>query len=173
MRRIAFSGLALALTLGSASLVAAQQPAQGQAPAAQQQHQQGRRGQWRNGRRHARRQLFKGVKLTAQQKAQIKAINQKYQAQAKQARLALRPAMQEARADRQKGDSAAARAVFQRNKPEFDRLRAQRQQEQQEIRAVLTPDQQKQFDANVAQLKARMQKWQQHRREHQQEHKGS
>ncbi len=171
MRRIALSGLALALTLGSASLVAAQQPAQGgQAPAAQQ--QQGRRGQWRHGRRNMRRQLFKGVKLSEQQKAQIKAINQKYQAQAKQAREALRPAMQEARADRQKGDTAAARAVFERNRPQFEQMRKAREQELQEIRGVLTPDQQKQFDANVAQLKARMQQWQQHRRDRQ-ERKGS
>ncbi len=88
MRRIALSGLALALTLGSASLVAAQQPAQGQAPAAQQQHQWGRRGQ-RNGLRNLRRQLFKDVKLTDQQKAQIKAINQKYRAQAHQGTLTL------------------------------------------------------------------------------------
>ncbi len=119
-----------------------------------------------------RRQLFKGVKLSEQQKAQIKAINQKYQAQAKQAREALRPAMQEARADRQKGDTAAARAVFERNRPQFEQMRKAREQELQEIRGVLTPDQQKQFDANVAQLKARMQQWQQHRRDRQ-ERKGS
>ena len=172
MRRIALSGLALALTLGSASLVAAQQPAQGeQAPTAQKQHQ-ARRGQWQRGHGNMRRQLFKDVKLTNEQKAQIKSINQKYRAQAKQGREALRPVMQEARADRQKGDSAAARAVFERNKGQFDKLRAQRQQELQEIRAVLTPDQQKQFDANAAQLKARAQQWQQHRRERQ-ERKGS
>lgn len=172
MRRIALSGLALALTLGTASLVAAQQPAQGQAPAAQQQ-QQGRRGQWRNGGRNLRRELFKGVKLTDQQKAQIKAINEKYRAQARQARAALRPAMQEARADRQKGDTAAARAVFERNRGQFEQLRKQREQELQEIRGVLTPDQRKQFDANAAQLKARMQEWQQHRRERRQERSGS
>ncbi len=172
MRRIALSGLALALTLGSASLVAAQQPAQGQAPAAQQQHQWGRRGM-RNGQRNLRRQLFKDVKLTDQQKAQIKAINQKYRAQAKQAREALRPAMQEARADRQKGDTAAARAIFERNRPQLEQMRKAREQELQQIRAVLTPDQQKQFDANAAQLKARAQQWQQHRRERQQERKGS
>ncbi len=172
MRRIALSGLALALTLGTASLVAAQQPAHGQAPTAQQQ-QQGRRGQWRNGRRNLRRELFKGVKLTDQQKAQIKAINAKYRAQAKQAREALRPAMQEARADRQKGDTAAARAVFERNRGQFEQLRKQREQELQEIRAVLTPEQQKQFDANTAQLKARMQQWQQRRRERRQERTGS
>ncbi len=172
MRRIALSGLALALTLGSASLVAAQQPAQGQARAAQQQHQ-GRRGQWDRAGRMGRRQLFKGVKLTDQQKAQIKAINEKYRAQARQAREALRPAMQEARADRQKGDTAAARAIFERNRPQFEQLRKARAQELREIRGVLTADQQKQFDANVAQLKARVEQWQQHRRERQQERKGS
>ncbi len=172
MRRIAFSGLALALTLGSASLVAAQQPQQGQAPAAQQQHQWGRRAM-RNGQRDLRRQLFKGVKLTDQQKAQIKAINQKYRAQAQQEFKALRPAMQEARADRQKGDTAAARTIFERNRPQFEQMRKAREQELREIRAVLTPEQQKQFDANQAQLKARMEQWQQHRRERQQERKGS
>ena len=165
MRRIALSALALAMTLGSASLVAAQQPGQAQA------QQQGRR-EWQKGRRDLRKKLFKDVKLSDQQKAQIKTINEKYRVQLKEARESLRPAVQEARADRQKGDQAAARAVFERNRGQLEQLRAQREHELREIRALLTPEQQKHFDANVAQLKARMQQRQERRHERQQEKKG-
>lgn len=157
MRRIALSTLAVALTLGTASIAAAQQPTQ--APQAQQQRAEGQ-GRWQRQGQHARRALFKGVNLTAQQKEQIKAIHQKYNAQAKPIRDALRPAAQQARADRQKGDQGAARAELERTKPQREQLRSLREQELREVRGVLTPDQQKTFDRNVEQLKARMEKWQ-------------
>ncbi len=158
MRRIALSTLAVALTLGTASIAAAQQPTQ--PPQGQQQHQWGQRGaRWQGMRQRGRRALFKGVKLTDQQKQQIKAINQKYAQQAKPIREALRPAMQQIRADRQKGDSAAARTAFQQTKSQRDQLRGLREQEMKEIRAVLTPEQQKTFDQNAAQLRQRMEQW--------------
>ncbi|HEX9106926.1 MAG TPA: Spy/CpxP family protein refolding chaperone, partial [Longimicrobiales bacterium] len=102
MRRIALSTLAVALTLGTASIAAAQQP--GQAPQTQQQERGQHQGRWQREGRHGRRALFKGVKLTNQQKQQLKAINQKYAAQFKSLREAMRPVAQQARADRQKGD---------------------------------------------------------------------
>ncbi len=164
MRRVALSTLAVALTLGTASLAAAQQPQQ---PQAQQQQQWGQRGQrWQRGQR-GRRALFRGVNLTSQQKDQIKAINQKYAQQARPIREAMRPVMQQIRTDRQKGDSAAARAAFEQTRSQREQLRSLREQELKEIRAVLTPDQQKTFDQNVAQLKARMEQWQRNRRDRQ------
>ncbi len=167
MRRIALSTLAVALTLGTASFAAAQQP--GQAPQAQQQQQQqwGLGGRWLGQRHRGIRALFKGVKLTDQQKQQIKAINKKYAEQAKPLREAMRPAMQQIRADRQKGDSSAARAEFERTKPQREQLQNLRKQELQEVRGVLTADQQKTFDQNVAQLKARMEQWRQNRQHRQ------
>ncbi len=166
MRRVALSTLAVALTLGTASLAAAQQPQQ---PQAQQQPQQqwGQRGQrWQRGQR-GRRALFRGVNLTSQQKDQIKAINQKYAQQARPIREALRPVMQQIRTDRQKGDSTAARAAFEQTRSQREQLRSLREQELKDIRAVLTPDQQKTFDQNVAQLKSRMEQWQRNRQNRQ------
>src|SRR5512146_5287 len=135
MRRIALSTLAVALTLGTASIAVAQQPAQ--APQAQQQRAEGQ-GRWQRQGLHARKALFRGVNLTAQEKQQIKAIHQKYAAQAKPIRDALRPAAQQARTDRQKGDAAGARAEFERTKPQREQLRSLREQELREIRGVLT-----------------------------------
>ncbi len=162
MRRIGLGGLALALTLGAASFASAQEPAQApQQPQGQQQGQWGQRGQFQRGRRLGIRALFRGVNLTAQQRDQVKAINQKYAEQAKPIREAMRPAMQEMRDARQKGDQNAARAVFERTKPQREQLQQLRQQELKEVRAVLTPDQQKTFDQNVAQLRQRMEQWRQ------------
>ena len=160
MRRIALSTLAVALTLGTASIAAAQQPTQ--APQGQQQ-QWGQRGHWQGQRQRGRRALFRGVNLTDQQKQRIKAINQKYVQQARSIREALRPALQQIRTERQKGDTTAARAVFEKTRPQRDQLRSLREEELREIRSVLTAEQQKTFDQNVAQLKARMEQRGQHR----------
>lgn len=163
MRRIAFSGLALALTLGAASLASAQEPTPAPTPAPQAQ-QQGQRGRaWRQGRRNGIRALFHGVNLTAQQKEQIKGLNQKYAQQARPIRESLRPAMQEMRAARQKGDQTAARAVFERIKPQREQLQQLRQEELKEVRALLTPEQQKTFDRNATQLRQRVRDWRQNR----------
>jgi len=160
MRRIAFSGLVLAVTLGAASLASAQEPT----PAPQAQQQQGQRGRaWRQGRRNGIRAVFRGVNLTAQQKEQIKAISQKYAQRARPIRQSLRPAMQEMRAARQKGDQNAARAVFERVKPQREQLQQLRQQELNEVRGLLTPDQQKTFDQNATKLRQRMREWRQNR----------
>ncbi len=174
MRRIGFSGLILALTLGAASIAAAQEPTPApQQPQAQQQGQWGQRGRFQRAGRRGLRALFRGVNLTAQQKEQIKAINQKYAAQTKPIREAMRPAMQEMRDARQKGDQNAARAVFERTKPQREQLRQIREQELKDVRAILTPDQQKTFDQNAAQLRERMQQWQQRRQQRQQQRQGA
>lgn len=167
MRRIGFSGLVLAMTLGAASVAAAQEPTPApQQPQAQQQGQ-GRWGQrgraWQGARRQGLWALFRGVNLTAEQRQQLRTINQKYAAQAKPIREAMRPAMQEMRDARQKRDSTAARAVFERTKPQREQLRQIREQELKDVRAILTPDQQKTFDQNLAQMRLRMQQWQQNR----------
>ena len=106
------------------------------------------------GERGARGAL-RGVKPTDAQKAQIKAIHEKYQAQFKSYRESMKPAMDEAKAARQRGDTAAARAAFEKTASTRQQAQALRSQESAEIRAILTPDQQKTFDANVAQMKTR------------------
>jgi len=95
------------------------------------------------------------VKPTDAQKAQIKAIHEKYKAQFQSYRESMKPAMEEAKAARQRGDTAAAKAAFAKTASTREQAQALRAQESAEIRAILTPDQQKTFDANVAKMKSR------------------
>lgn len=100
--------------------------------------------------------LLKGIKLSDDQKNRLKALRQEDRGQRSGQRSgqqvdrqARRQQMQEARAAAQRGDStklAALRNQFQ----------AQRAQQTAAIRAILTPEQQRQFDANVAEARQRM-----------------
>ena len=92
---------------------------------------------------------LRGLKLSAAEKARVKSVHAQYATEVKPMRESLKPAMQEARADRQKGDTAAARAVLERTKSSRESLRAVRRREETELRAALTPANQKQFDANT------------------------
>jgi protein CpxP len=104
-------------------------------------HQRGDR------RGHGGREGFgRDLNLTDAQKAQIKTIRQKYQPQNEALRAQAKPYVEAARAARQKGDTAA----FRSNMEKAHQLRqgaSFRAQEQAEIRAVLTPEQQAKFDA--------------------------
>lgn len=101
------------------------------------------------------RDALRGVNPTDAQKAQIKTIYEKYQPQFKSFRDAMKPAMEEAKAARQRGDTAAARAALAKTASTREQAQALRAQETAEIRAILTPEQQKTFDTNVAQMKSR------------------
>ena len=109
------------------------------------------RGMERGGRRGALRQ---GLDLSASEKAALKSVHEKYRAETGPMRESLRTAMQEARADREKGDTAAARAVIARTKTTRTSLRSVMGREQNEIRAALSPANRMQFDANVKQAVA-------------------
>jgi Spy/CpxP family protein refolding chaperone len=152
--------LVVASLVSTASLAGAQAPAQ-------QGTQQGRHAMQRGMRAGAgvERGLFRGVKLSDAEKAKIKDINSKYATQAKSLREQMKPAMQEARAARQKGDTAAARAVMTRNKATFDKLAELRKTQQAEIRSALTPENQKLYDANVQQLAKRRDDMKAHRKD--------
>ena len=144
------------IALVVASLVSTASFAGAQAPA-QQGTRQGQHAMQRGPRAGARveRGLFRGIKLSDTEKAKIKDINGKYATQAKSLREQMKPAMQEARAARQKGDTTAARTAMARNKGTFDKLAQLRKSEQSEIRSALTPENQKLYDANVQQLAKR------------------
>lgn len=153
-----------AFAVAASATVVATAGAQSSAPANGQRiersdstHWQGRAGKGRGmrGQMGPGRAVLRGVKPTDAQKAQIKAIHQKYQAQFKSIHEAMKPAIDEAKAARQRGDTAAARAAFAKTADSRQQAQALRAQEIAEVRAVLTPDQQKTFDANVAQMKAR------------------
>jgi Spy/CpxP family protein refolding chaperone len=114
MLRSILAGIALA-----AAPLAAQAQSSAGTPAAQAQAQP------RHHHHHHR--LFRGIKATSEQRAQLRAIRDKYAPQYKAAR--------------QNKDRAT--------------LRTLRQRQLDDVRGVLTPEQQKTFDANLAALRAR------------------
>ena len=101
---------------------------------------QGRRGPGGGG-------FGRDLNLTDAQKAQVKAIRQKYQPQNEALRTQAKPFMDAARAARQKGDSAAARSNMEKARQVMQGGQSYRTQEMAKIRTILTPDQQAKFDA--------------------------
>ena len=139
-------GLALSLgAVGVASAQSTQQP---------QRHEQGERGMRRRG---PGGQLFKNITLTADQKAKLKDLRK-----AEKPNDEFKKAMENARAARQRGDTAAARAQMQALRPQMEQAR---ERQVAAMRSILTPEQQKQFDANVA-------SWKQRAAEHQKDGQG-
>jgi len=84
--------------------------------------------------------LLNGITLTDSQQVQIKTIEGKYAPQMQE----LRQKMRDARQNGTPMDSASMQQMRDTNK-----------QEREEIRAVLTPDQQAKFDDNVKQMMSR------------------
>ena len=124
-------GLALSFgAVGVASAQTTQQP---------QRHEQGERGMRRRG---PGGELLKGITLTADQKAKLKDLRK-----AEKPNDEFKKAMENVRAARQRGDTAAARAQMQALRPQMEQAR---ERQVAAIRAILTTEQQKQFDANVA-----------------------
>lgn len=105
------------------------------------------------------RGLFRGLVLSDAEKAKVKEIHAKYEPERKSIHEAMRPAMQEARAARQKGDTVAARAAFDRTKGDREKLTALMERERAELRVALTPENQKTFDANVQEMAKRRTEW--------------
>jgi periplasmic protein CpxP/Spy len=103
--------------------------------------------------------LLRGITLSDAEKTQVKAIHAKYSAEAKSLRESLRPAMQDIRAARQKRDSAAVKAAWDKTAGERQKLQALMQRERAEIRSALTPEHQKVFDANAKTLEQRRAEW--------------
>ena len=99
--------------------------------------------------------MFRDLNLTDAQKAQIKTIRARYQGQLKTARDQAKPYMDAARAARQKGDTATARADMLKAREVMQSAAAVRQQEKAEIRAILTPDQAAKFDAQTKKWQGR------------------
>jgi protein CpxP len=94
--------------------------------------------------------MFKNLNLSDAQKAQVKAIRAKYKTQLGASRDQAKPYLDAARAARQKGDSAGFRSNMEKARQTSG---AVRQQEMNEIRAVLTPEQRAKADAAMAQRK--------------------
>jgi protein CpxP len=136
-------GLALSFgAVGAASAQSAQQPTRGHA------ERGGRRGPG----------LLKGITLTPDQKTKLQALRKDEKSDA--SREQFRKAMADVRAARQRGDTAAAKAQMQTMRTQMEQSR---EREFASMRSILTPDQQKQFDANVADWKQHMAQRGEHR----------
>jgi Spy/CpxP family protein refolding chaperone len=115
-------------------------------------------GRWEQGQNGLRRggfgpgALLKGITLTDAQKTQLKAFRGKA-GDNKADHDAQRATFEKIREARQRGDTVTAKKLMA-----DARAARQREQEQRiaQIRSILTTDQQKQFDANVAEMKQRM-----------------
>ena len=146
-------GLGLALVVGAAG-VAAAQTAQ---PNARRDttHRDHRRS---DGDRVGRRRggpdgaLLRGINLTDAQKDRLKAIRKEQEPQMKQSREQFGAVMKEAREARQRGDTTTARAKMEQVRTQMEQ---QRERHIAALRTVLTAEQQKQLDANIATMKER------------------
>jgi Spy/CpxP family protein refolding chaperone len=149
MRKSRVIGFAIAgiLTVGTL--------AQAQSTTTQQRHASGREVRGERGRAG----LLRGITLSDAEKTRVKAIHTKYSAEAKSLRESLRPAMQDVRAARQKRDSVAVKAAWEKSAGDRQKLQALMQRERSEIRSALTPENQKVFDTNAKALEQRRAEW--------------
>lgn len=153
--------LGAAVALFAASEATAQAPTK---PDSARRQGEMRRGQGARGERGMRmgrdgmRGLFRGIELTQAQRDQLKTVNEKYRAQFQTLRESLQPDMKAARDARQRGDTAAARAAWDRTNAGREQMQALMEKQRTEVRGVLTPEQQKTFDANAQQMRTRMEK---------------
>ena len=146
MRKTTIAALSLAITLG-ASVAASAQSSEPRPPrerAGQMERQRGGRGGG------LEQMLLKGITLSEQQKTRIQALHKADSANG--SREQFRKAMTEAREARERGDTVTAKARMSEVRKQMD---AQREQRIASLRSVLNADQQKQFDANLAEWKQR------------------
>ena len=158
MSTIRSATFGLMLFAGSAAVASAQTttPPLDVPSGARARHHMPRGGMRGKGPERGVNRALAGVQLTAAEKSQRESIHQKYASQFKELRGSLHPAMQDARAARQRGDSAATRAAVDRTAGDRAKLHELAQRELSEVRGILTPDQQQRYDANVATMKQKM-----------------
>lgn len=142
------------LALGALMLVGAAGVAAAQSTATPTRPDSGayRRGPRAGGEFRARkggRDFYADLKLTDAQKAQIKSIRAKYKTQFQSLRTQQKPLIDAARAARQKGDTATFRSDMQQARALSQPIQTQ---ETNEIRNVLTPEQQTKFDARQKEM---------------------
>ena len=151
-------GLGLALIVGMATVAAAQNARADARPDSAR-----RDGRW-GGERGMRRggpdgggALLKGITLTDAQKTRLEALRKEQKPEMKKSREQFGAVMKEARDARQRGDTVTARAKMDQVRAQMD---AQRTRQIASLRTILTAEQQKQLDANVAAMKQRgEQRW--------------
>lgn len=169
MSRLNAAALGAALLIGISGVAGAQTPntqspgvkAPGDKIVDGHRHRGGRGGdRMRGGRRGGRgfeRGLARDLNLTETQRTQIRAIHEKYRPRIQAIHEQFKSQSDAARALRQKGDTAGARAAFQRLRTDMQaRLQPIHQQQQTEIRNLLTAEQRAKFDAAQQRMKERI-----------------
>lgn len=145
-------GLGLALSIVGSQAVSAQQSgAEGRRPQAGQQGERGR-GQGGDRRRGPDGFLLRGITLTDAQKSQLQSLQRQDSAQFAARRQQGAKASDEARAARQRGDTATVRRLMTERRAQMDQERERRTVA---IRNLLTAEQRVAFDKNVAEAKDR------------------
>jgi Spy/CpxP family protein refolding chaperone len=147
MRKSIIMGLGLALSLAAAA--AAQQPDQ---PKPRRERGGEIRGPGMRDGRGPAGLLLKDITLTEAQKTQLQTLRKTERDEMVAKREQGKKQHEEVRAARQRGDTAAARAIVQRQRQAMEQERAQ---QIAAIRNILTADQRVQFDKNIAELKQR------------------
>ncbi len=158
------ASLSLALTLGAATVAAAQtttipaDPGQGQtveapaaAPAATETGPQRPHRHWR----HHHSRLFRGVHLTPDERGKLATIRAQYRTQLEPLFHQIRTARHAIRTAAARADTAAVSAAQATLRDVRSKFGAARSQWVNDARSVLTPDQQAQLDKNVARMKDR------------------
>jgi hypothetical protein len=137
------------LLLSAVAIVPAQQPSPVPAPAPRARAHGNARPQ--RGKRFDKA-LFRGVTLSDAEKTNLQAVRAKYAAQRQTLRTQLRTQAQNAKAARQRGDTAALRSIRANLQTERQGLS---QAERNDVRNALTPANQAKFDANLKRVEAR------------------
>jgi hypothetical protein len=102
-----------------------------------------------------RAELMQGLQLSAAEKAKVKEIHAKYRAENKALNESLQTAKKEAKAARQKGDTAAARKIVAATSADREKVQASLERQRAELRAALSAENQKLFDANLKTVSAK------------------
>src|SRR3954447_16435144 len=147
-----------ALLIAGASGIAAAQQSTTPAPRAHEQHgaKAGEAGGHRRGG-FAAAGLFRGIKLSDAEKANIKNVNAKYAPQRRALRAKFKPQRDAIQAARQRGDTAGAKALRQQNgAAEREAMKKLFEAQRTDLRAALAPANQAAFDANVAKVEKRL-----------------
>jgi len=154
MKKVAMVAAAFA-TLAAAGAM----QAQGTGAPAQHQRGAGVRGQMgpgRGGGMMMEQMLLKNITLTDAQQARIDSLHQAEGASIQGQRGEGRGDFAAIRDAREKGDTATANKLMAEQRAKME---ARREAHLASVRAILTADQQKQFDANVAEMKQHQGEW--------------
>ena len=151
-------GLGLALIVGAAGAAAAQgtrpdaRPDSARRERGERGEAKGERGMRRVGPGGPQGALLRGITLTDAQKTRLQELRKAQEPEMKKNREQFGAVMKEARDARQRGDTATARAKMAQVRTTMD---AQRERQIASLRTILTAEQQKQLDTNVAAMKER------------------